>query len=209
MDSGRALEDEQVEMFNLIEDRLRDAGIERYEVSNFAKPGFESRHNSLYWADQPYWGIGLSSHSYLPASVLTKDEQILAPFGARFWNRKAMKEYEKQIKAADLVSTSSPAWSHIRNSPDGQIERLKLHQSLTDYMHTSLRPIKGLNENALRLKFGDRLADLVLEKLERLTLSGWVAKTQNGYAMTREGRLVANLVFEKFTFLEEDLIGKS
>lgn len=210
MDSGRAPEEEQVEMFDLIEDRLRAAGIERYEVSNFAKPGFESRHNSLYWADKPYWGLGISSHSYLPASVLTPEERVLAPFGARFWNRKAMKEYEKQISAApevapELAPKVASSWSHIKDSPDGQIERLKPHQSLTDFMHTSLRPLKGMDENALRLKYGNKIADSVLQKLKNLTLSGWVAKTQNGYAMTREGRLVSNLVFEKFTFLEEDL----
>jgi oxygen-independent coproporphyrinogen III oxidase len=203
MDSGRALEEEQIEMFHLIEDRLRDAGIERYEVSNFAKPGFESRHNSLYWADQPYWGIGLSSHSYLPASVLNEDDKLLAPWGARFWNKRAMKEYEKQVSA--LHDEKAPTWSHIRHTPDAQIERLKLHQSLTDFMHTSLRPIAGLDENALRLKFGDEITSEVLKRLEKLSVSGWVAKTQKGWAMTREGRLVANIVFEKFTFLEEDI----
>lgn len=199
MDQGRALEDDQVEMFHVIEDRLKAAGLERYEISNFAKPGFESRHNSLYWADEAYWGIGLSSHSYLPAKALTIEDQTLAPFGARFWNRRAMKEYEKQIGETDLSD-----WSFIKHTPEEQIERLKPHQALTDFLHTSLRRARGLDENALRLKFGNRVAAEISKRLEALLLSGWVAKTQGGFAMTREGRLVANLLFEKFTFLEED-----
>ncbi len=199
MDQNRALEDDQVEMFHLIEDRLKAAGLERYEISNFAKPGFESRHNSLYWADEPYWGIGLSSHSYLPARALSESDKALAPYGARFWNRRAMKEYEKEFsppKAGD--------WSFIKQTPDDRIERLKPHQALTDFMHTSLRRTKGLEENALRLRFGDQIAGEILKRLEGLLLSGWVSKTQTGFQMTREGRLVANLLFEKFTFLEEE-----
>ena len=63
---GRAPEDEQVKMFELIESELAKSGIYRYEISNFARPGFESKHNQLYWNDQPYWGLGTGAHSYFP-----------------------------------------------------------------------------------------------------------------------------------------------
>ncbi|MDR0864587.1 MAG: radical SAM family heme chaperone HemW [Candidatus Symbiothrix sp.] len=57
-------EDVSVEMFTLLIDRLAEAGFEHYEISNFARPGFHSRHNSSYWNGTHYLGIGASAHSY-------------------------------------------------------------------------------------------------------------------------------------------------
>lgn len=55
------------EMYELIAERLRDHGLRRYEISNYARPGHESRHNQLYWTDRPYLGLGPSAHSYGPS----------------------------------------------------------------------------------------------------------------------------------------------
>ncbi len=200
LDVGRAPEGEQVEMFHLIESQLAQGGLARYEISNFAKPGFESRHNSLYWADQPYWGVGVSSHSYLPASALSPEEAKAAPFGVRFWNRRSMKEYEKEISAG-----TGAAWSHVFDSPENQREILQEHQSLTDFLHTGLRPLDGLSENALRLKFREPAVDEAILRLQSVENSGWATKTRNGWALTTEGRLVANLAFEKLTFLAGEI----
>ncbi|MFT6144435.1 MAG: oxygen-independent coproporphyrinogen-3 oxidase, partial [bacterium] len=54
------------DMYDHIVERLRNMGLERYEVSNFAKPGHRSIHNQLYWSDRPYLGLGPSAHGYLP-----------------------------------------------------------------------------------------------------------------------------------------------
>jgi oxygen-independent coproporphyrinogen-3 oxidase len=53
-------------MYEAIGTRLRAAGLDRYEVSNFARPGHESAHNRLYWTDRPYLGLGPSAHGYAP-----------------------------------------------------------------------------------------------------------------------------------------------
>lgn len=201
LDAGRAPEGEQIDMFDKIENALATAGLLRYEISNFAKPGFESRHNSLYWKDQPYWGIGLSSHSYLPASALDPDEAKTAPFGVRFWNRRAMKEYEKEI----ATGGGGRSWSHVRDLPEGQREILAEHQALTDFLHTGLRPVAGLDENALRLKFRPSSFERATARLAELENRGWVSRTPIGWALTREGRLLANQAFEKLTFLEDEL----
>jgi oxygen-independent coproporphyrinogen-3 oxidase len=198
---GRAPEGEQIEMFDLIERELARGGLLRYEISNFAKPGLESKHNSLYWQDQPYWGVGISSHSYLPASVLTAEERAKAPDGVRFWNRRSMKEYEKEM----MAGPKSTRWSHVFDQPEDQREILRKHQAMTDFLHTSLRPLSGLSENALRLKFSPALVEKALQRLREAEKSGWAQKTPNGWALTREGRLVANLAFEKLTFLEGEL----
>ena len=199
LDAGRAPEGEQIDMFDLIETKLTAAGIHRYEISNFAKPGFESKHNSLYWQDQPYWGVGLSSHSFLTPESLPEEDAIQAPFGVRFWNRRAMKEYEKE-----MGQTKHP-WSFVTDLPGGQNEILKEHQALTDFLHTSLRPIQGLNENALRLKFSTSSTAQAVERLDEIVTYGWAEKTNQGWKLTREGRLLANQAFEKLTFLQGEL----
>ncbi len=201
LDRGRAPEGEQIEMFDLIERELALGGLLRYEISNFAKPGLESKHNSLYWQDQPYWGVGLSSHSYLPPSALTIEEREKAPYGVRFWNRRSMKDYANEITAGG----TSAKWSHVFDQPENQREILRQSQSLTDFLHTSLRPLSGLSENALRLKFSHSAAQNAIQRLGHLEKSGWAHKTPLGWALTREGRLVANLAFEKLTFLEGEL----
>ena len=179
---GRAPEEEQAEMFGVIERTLAGKGIFRYEISNFAKPGCESRHNLLYWTDQPYWGIGTSSHSYLPAH---------GKWGTRFWNSPSIKGYAKELDTA----------GSFEQLPEEQIERLEKHQSLTDFCHTSLRLMRGMDRNALRLKFGAEALARVDEIMKNLIRAGWCATTESGWTMTDRGRLVANAVFEKLTFL--------
>lgn len=196
LSAGRAPEEEQVEMFDVIESTLAQNGIHRYEISNFAKPGAESRHNMLYWTDQSYWGLGLSSHSYLTRETL-KELGETAEWGARFWNTRAMKSYADQ-----LATEKSEGWSFLTSLPDAQIEKLAKHQALTDFLHTGLRPLKGFEENALRLKFGDETTQIVRTRLQDLEKTKHVSKADGRWSMTRGGRLVANLVFEKLTFLE-------
>lgn len=182
---GRAPEGEQIEMFDLIESRLAEAGILRYEISNFARPGFESKHNMLYWQDRPYWGVGISSHSYLPKE---------GPYGTRFWNRRSMKEYEKEI-------TAGTPWS-VAEIPEAQAEQLTLEQFATDFLHTSLRPTAGLTEDALRQKLPSKAANEAARRLDELVKIGWA---EGRWRLTREGRLLANQAFEKLTFLEGEL----
>jgi oxygen-independent coproporphyrinogen-3 oxidase len=210
LDPGRAPEDEQIAMFDLIEENLAKAGIYRYEISNFARPGFESRHNLLYWTDQAYWGIGLSSHSYFPPTFSTNVD-AMTPWGARFWNERAMKKYEAEINrphsahtsASLLPSEQNGSWSFLESMGTDRMELLKLHQALTDYCHTSLRLHVGMAENALRLKFGEQNAALVKERLLALQESSHIQKTPQGWTLSRNGRLAANLVFEKLTFLAD------
>lgn len=195
----RPTDDQQFAMFELIEHRLSAVGLKRYEISNFACEGFESRHNLLYWSDQPYWGIGLSSHSYLPS---------LGPWGARFWNVKAMREYQAQYQLQKCEPPSAPlGGDFFAQLAPAQIEYLKRHESLTDFCHTSLRVFRGLDANALHLKFGEKTAVQVEARLASLVDSGHVQPTTRGWQLTGKGIVVANLVFEKLTFLRSDFFG--
>ena len=178
MARGRAPEDEQVEMFHLIERRLGAIGLAKYEISNFAKPGAESRHNLVYWSDRDFWGLGLSAHSY-DASV--------GPFGERFWNSKDLREYALQCDQPDL--------------PQPQSERLKRHEAMTDYCHMFLRTRRGLSTAALRNKFDAGSSGLILEEIERLCFRRLLQSDGERFHLTQDGELVSNQVFEKLTFL--------
>jgi oxygen-independent coproporphyrinogen-3 oxidase len=206
MAKGRAPEAEQVEMFDLIEETLAKNGILKYEVSNFARPGFESKHNLLYWTDQAYWGIGVSSHSYFPFLANETSRDI---FGTRFSNPPSLVAHEKQVLAAAAPPGDEPFsvrqdLTFTRAFQDSQVERLTQNEALTDFCHTSLRLVSGLDRNAARLKFGDPIVSRLDEISKHLMDEGLVLQTARGWALTNRGRLLADLVFSKFTFLKGD-----
>lgn len=198
LNAGRASDDEQAEMFEFIESELRENGIFRYEVSNFAKPGFESRHNLLYWSDAPYWGLGIGSHSYIPRGA-SSDVDAVAPWGTRFWNPSTIAAYR-----SELARASGPAfWKDIK--PE-RLEMLAAHEALTDFAHTSLRSQNGLSISAVQTKFGARAAEITKERLEAENLRNFLVRRGEIWALSSQGQAMADRVFEAMTFLSEDRI---
>ncbi|KHD87284.1 MAG: coproporphyrinogen III oxidase [Bdellovibrio sp. ArHS] len=191
LSKGRPLEEEQVEMFDIIADQLTTSGFQQYEISNFALPGFESRHNMLYWVDEPYWGLGLSAHSY----------SLESAWGTRYWNINSINEYQKQILAFDGQEFTSPA-THL---PAAQHEILEMHQALTDFCHTSMRLMRGLSQEKLAQKFPSDIAQKVSEILNSLIQKRWVQYGRGHWSLTREGLVLSNKVFQELTFLAEDI----
>lgn len=191
LSKGRPLEEEQVEMFDIIASELTAKGFQQYEISNFALPGFESRHNMLYWVDEPYWSLGLSSHSYSKESA----------WGTRYWNINNINDYQKQILAFDGQEFASPA----KHLPENQFEILEMHQALTDFCHTSMRLMRGLNVAQLQSKFPQKVTDKVLSILARLQEKSWVKNDSGHWCLTREGLVLSNRVFQELTFLSEDV----
>ncbi|MDZ4677236.1 MAG: radical SAM family heme chaperone HemW [Oligoflexia bacterium] len=186
MAKNRPQDEVQIEMFSLIETRLLKHGLNRYEISNFAKPGFESRHNLLYWNDDEYWGIGLSSHSYLHRFE----------WGSRFWNPRSINDYVKQIEQQD-----SKPWT-LDGLPNESGERLKEHQALTDFFHISLRRAEGFKPENFERKFSRPLQSIAAKPLEKLLNKRLLIENDNGYALSPEGILLSNHVFEELTFLQ-------
>lgn len=181
-------EDRQIEMFELIHLELLRLGYSRYEISNFCLPGFESRHNSLYWSDDEYLGLGLSAHSYL------RKEK----WGVRFWNPRSLNDYEKLIQTEVQSGQLHSYFSDFS-------ETLEIHQSVTDFCHISLRTQKGLSNSRLQKKFGTQIAKLVGQQLDELATRAWVRSTGEGWSLTDEGVLLSNQVFAALTFLKGEL----
>ena len=176
LSKNRPLDVEQIEMFEMIHEKLLAKNFHRYEISNYAQPGKESRHNLLYWTDQPYWGLGLSAHSYSKKS----------DWGTRFWNASNMNLYEKNI----LKTCES--------------EKLEYHESLTDFCYTSLRLEKGLIKFGLVAKFGTKALDAIEQIARPLVDQGLMKLLNNSWSLTDKGVFISNQIFEKFTFLKSD-----
>lgn len=199
LNRGRATEDVQAEMFELIETELLHGGISRYEVSNFAKPGFESKHNLLYWTDQPYWGLGTGAHSYLPGNGP-------ADWGSRFWNPSTVRAYQKELQTA----IGGEFW---KSFPKERSERLAVNELLTDFSHTSLRRMHGLTSERLREKFGLimslELESLIEARLQPLIDRGLVTfengKSGKQWRLSATGLPLADRVFETLTFLKDEI----
>lgn len=183
LSKNRPLDEEQIEMFDIIHQGLSAHGFRRYEISNYAKPRFESRHNLLYWTDENYWGLGLSAHSYQRQNA---DHQ----WGQRFWNANNINVYEKEI----LAKTARPL--------EHQVEHLKKNQSLTDFCHTSLRLEHGLDLKKVESKFGSAELFSVLQIAEKALQKGLLQRQGQHLSLTQPGILISNQIFEQFTFLE-------
>jgi oxygen-independent coproporphyrinogen III oxidase len=189
--AGRPLDDIQLQMFDMISTRLKSARFDQYEISNFAQPGFQSRHNCSYWDDSEYWGLGLSAHSYSP-----KDG-----WGTRYWNASSIGAYKSQV-----LNTAEETWSSpFSLLPESQQESLEPHQSLTDFCHTSLRMRRGLSTQALVKKFGSSAAQQVVSTLAELRERGWVEEVSLGWTLTGEGIVLSNQVFSALTFLKGEV----
>ena len=189
MSFGRAPEDEQVQMFDWIETRLAKNGLYKYEISNFARPGFESQHNMAYWSDRSYWGLGLSAHSYFPDA---------GPFGTRFWNPKSLDDYKKQTQ---ILSVGRKPFELL---PPDQKESLLEHEALTDFCHMFLRTATGLPKSPLNRRFY-RTATLAEKRLKHLVTKDFLSESAQGWSLTTKGQMLSNQVFAELLFCKEDL----
>ncbi len=192
LSKNRPLEEDQVQMFDLISSTLKSAGYEQYEISNFSLPGFHSRHNSLYWDDSPYWGIGLSAHSYAHHGE----------WGRRYWNPNSIGAYEAWIQSNQGRRFGHPG----SNLPDSNFEDLEKHQALTDFCHTRLRTMKGLSEQRLETRFGTAIAAAVVGQLKLFSEQGLVTRYgEREWQLTEEGLVLSNQVFAGLTYLKNEL----
>ncbi len=194
MSKERAIDSVQVEMFNLIESKLNSQNLSKYEISNFSTPNYESIHNMIYWTDQPYWGIGLSAHSYFPELNL------------RFWNPKSIGEFRKLISNNNIeLMNLNCIENHLDKS---NYELLKPHEIMTDFCHIHLRTLKGLPKEALRNRFNPKQNILIHDRLIGLERKGLIKQSNSSWFLSKQGLLVSNLVFKDLFFSYSDLLTK-
>jgi len=162
-------EDTELAMYRLIMDRLQAAGYEQYEISNFARPGFESRHNMTYWRNEPYYGIGAGAHGY--AARL------------RHMNIKGVQPY---IRACQT------------GLPRAEEYAVSEQEAMEDFMMVGLRMLRGVRDEDFRSQFQLSISDAFGQTIRRLIGQGLLERTEDGYKLSKQGLIYGNDVFGSF-----------
>ncbi|MGI8633872.1 MAG: radical SAM family heme chaperone HemW, partial [Segetibacter sp.] len=155
--------EKQARHFELLMKWMKEAGYEHYEISNFAKPAFKSKHNSSYWQGKPYLGLGPSAHSFNGYS--------------RQWNIANNALYIQSI-AKGIV----PAEEEI----------LSEQQQLNEYIMTSLRTMEGLSLNKVLEDFGEDKFKTVLRTAHSHLQHNHLTLENDHLITTTEGKLLAD-----------------
>ena len=163
-------------MYETAIDRFAAAGIHQYEISNFARPGFSSRHNIRYWQRRPYLGLGLDASSAFQAD----DSFVL--------RTKTTDDLQAWLADTEPAET---AWL----SPDRQHE---------EAWFLGLRLNAGVQIAALRQEFGRDRVQPALEAASRLAADGLLLLDEQRVRLTPRGRLLSNDVFQEFLGLEAE-----
>jgi oxygen-independent coproporphyrinogen III oxidase len=171
-------EDAIVEMYARATESLGAAGILQYEISNFSRPGFESRHNLRYWQRRPYLGVGLDASSMLRAKLDAGESDA----EARVLRSSSTADLKAYLEAADQPET---AWL----SPARQHE---------EAWFLGLRLNAGVNVAELEREFGQAMVGPALERVTHLAQEGLLNTDGVTVRLTPRGRLLSNDVFQEF-----------
>lgn len=151
-------EDYDAELYKMAIDYLTAAGYGQYEVSNFAKPGFECRHNKAYWRYNEYLGFGPSAHSFVG--------------GRRWWNFSSLKHYIKEIE--------------VKNKATCGDELLSEEQKLDEYIMLALRSY-GLDLKDFTKRFGEKWLQKNQKYIQTLINANIVERNKDFIRLTRHG----------------------
>jgi oxygen-independent coproporphyrinogen-3 oxidase len=164
-------DDAIAQMYETATTRLESAGLMQYEISNFARAGFESRHNLRYWQRRPYLGLGLD------ASSMLRDSQ--GEFVLRATTTDDLKGYLEGDTARET------AWL----DPERQVE---------EAWFLGLRTNAGVDPAALEREFGGKLTAASIGVAEKLAGDGLLDRESGRFKLTPRGRLISNDVFQEF-----------
>ena len=151
--------------FRMLIDILERNGYEHYEISNFAKPGFYSQHNTNYWRQVPYLGVGPAAHSF---NLVTRQSNVAN-------NHLYMKSLEKGIVPAT-------------------VEPLTTEDKLNDYLLTTLRTKWGADLTKLREEFGHELLGQNQAYIAMLVEKGFAEISGDHLILTRAGKFLADKI---------------
>ena len=171
-DFAELSEEENIEQFQMLIAKLKEAGYRHYEISNFALPGRESRHNSSYWNDTPYIGCGAAAHSYNGTS--------------RQWNIADVKEYINGIES---------------NSPIFEIEELTEEERYNDTILTRLRTAKGIPLEWMTENFCDKLNRHMQRAAEKEIALGNLKEENAHLSLTEKGIFISDAVRREFIYI--------
>ena len=162
-------EELEAEMFEYIIEELEKAGFEHYEISNFSKPGFESRHNLVYWDNAEYYGLGAGASGYVD--------------GIRYKNHGPIRHYLEAVEAGKARITE---------------EHLTLEEKMEEELFLGLRKKTGVSKARFEEKFGVSFDQRYGQVVASLTGQGLLVPDDKQVRMTKRGLFLGDTVAEKF-----------
>lgn len=163
-------EDTDRYMYHMAVRKLKEAGYEHYEISNFAKPEYKCRHNIIYWKTGAYIGIGAGAHSYVD--------------GVRFSNEEAPEKYISMIKQGIF--------------PVSWEEKLSVKDMMAEYMFMGLRMMDGIDCYEFKNRFNNNIEDIYGSSIEAMINNGLLMRNGNSISLTERGIDISNQVFCEF-----------
>ncbi|KAF0825580.1 radical SAM family heme chaperone HemW [Cytobacillus firmus] len=163
-------EDVEAEMYDLLMEQMDKHGFAQYEISNFAKPGYESRHNITYWDNEWYFGFGAGAHGYVN--------------GLRRSNHGPLKKYMEQIEKGQL--------------PILEEHKVPLEEQMEEEMFLGLRKKAGVSISRFKEKFGKDPLVHFENQIKQHTEKKLIIAGEEHIKLTRRGRFLGNEVFQSF-----------
>ena len=170
-ETGRVMECDDntcVEMYDMLVDMLDGAGYEHYEISNFAMPGFYSRHNSGYWDKTPYLGLGASAHSY--------DGNM------RRYNPDNVKLYVESLENDVVVCVG---------------EQESVDEKYDEDVMLRLRTSRGIDPEWIKSIYGKAYSDYFVNAIRSFVDSGLVIKDGSRYRLSRNGVMLSDMIMRE------------
>lgn len=168
-------EEESVGMFRMLSEKLEEAGYERYEISNYAIPGFRSHHNSNYWKGVPYIGLGPSAHSYDGKEKRSYNEPDLSLYMKAYADNRKISEKDFRQKH-EIVKTEILTEEELRE----------------EMIMTRLRTCEGLNYQIFEERFGERERRVLERKAQRYINSGDLIFSDDCILLSETGIMISD-----------------
>jgi oxygen-independent coproporphyrinogen III oxidase len=168
-------EDESAAQFNLLIEKAESKGFIQYEISNFGKPGYFSIHNSNYWKQVNYLGLGPSAHSFNGYT--------------RQWNIRNLKGYIKSLNTGE---------------PFFESEELDIKKRFNEYIMTSLRTMWGIDLDYIEGMFEKEGYDYVINLSGKFRNYGLMKREKNSLVLTNQGKLISDNIISEFMMPAEE-----
>jgi len=163
-------EEHEAQMYEIVMDEMEKNGYHQYEISNFSKAGYESRHNLTYWNNEEYYGFGAGARGYTA--------------GKRTQNAGPLKKY--------FTAIDETGFPYVSAHPVTKQEQME------EELFLGLRKTEGVSKDTFLQKFGLRLDAIFQKQIEKQTRLGLIEETAEAIRLTRKGKLLGNEVFQSF-----------
>jgi putative oxygen-independent coproporphyrinogen III oxidase len=163
-------QEQEAAMYDVLIQTMERYGIHQYEISNFAKEGFESLHNLVYWDNEEYVGLGAGAHGYIN--------------GVRYSNHGPLKKYMEPVSLGEV--------------PTIQSHDVTKGEMMEEEMFLGLRKTAGVSRKRFEEKFGAAVESIFPDALEEMTGKGLLEVEGDRIRLTKQGRFLGNEVFQSF-----------